>query len=80
MINHRLTGHEYIKDNYKEVVTGSCMSLTFYRRSLGQRLVRRKRSGLSVCKVRTQDPVNFDEEVKSLLTAWRTRPHKCDHD
>ena len=25
----------------------------------------------SVCKVRTQDPENFDEEVKSLLTAWR---------
>jgi hypothetical protein len=22
-----------------------------------------------VCKVRTQDPENFDEEVKSLLTA-----------
>ena len=26
----------------------------------------------SVCKVRTQDPENFDEEVKSLLTAWRS--------
>jgi hypothetical protein len=25
----------------------------------------------SVCKVRTQDPENFDEEVKSLVTAWR---------
>jgi len=24
-----------------------------------------------VCKVRTQDPENFDEEVKSLVTAWR---------
>jgi hypothetical protein len=24
----------------------------------------------SVCKVRTQDPENFDEEVKSLVTAW----------
>ena len=23
----------------------------------------------SVCKVRTQDPENFDEEVKSLVTA-----------
>ena len=23
-----------------------------------------------VCKVRTQDPENFDEEVKSLVTAW----------
>ena len=23
-----------------------------------------------VCKVRTQDPENFDEEVKSLATAW----------
>jgi len=28
----------------------------------------RKRKGI-VCKVRTQDPENFDEEVKSLLTA-----------
>jgi len=27
----------------------------------------------SVCKVRTQDPENFDEEVKSLLTAWRIK-------
>ena len=27
----------------------------------------------SVCKVRTQDPENFDEEVKSLVTAWRKR-------
>ena len=26
----------------------------------------------SVCKVRTQDPENFDEEVKSLVTAWKT--------
>jgi hypothetical protein len=26
----------------------------------------------SVCKVRTQDPENFDEEVKSLVTAWRS--------
>ncbi len=28
----------------------------------------------SVCKVRTQDPENFDEEVKSLVTAlsWCT--------
>ena len=25
----------------------------------------------SVCKVRTQDPENLDEEVKSLVTAWR---------
>jgi hypothetical protein len=25
----------------------------------------------SVCKVRTKDPENFDEEVKSLVTAWR---------
>ena len=24
----------------------------------------------SVCKVETQDPENFDEEVKSLVTAW----------
>ena len=23
-----------------------------------------------VCKVRTQDPENFHEEVKSLVTAW----------
>jgi len=23
------------------------------------------------CKVRTQDPENFDEEVKSLVSAWR---------
>ena len=29
----------------------------------------------SVCKVRTQDPENFDEEVKSLLTAWRILIH-----
>merc|ERR1712026_207326 len=27
--------------------------------------------GRSVCEVRTQDPENFDEEVKSLVTAWR---------
>jgi hypothetical protein len=26
----------------------------------------------SVCKVRTKDPENFDEEVKSLVTAWRS--------
>ena len=26
----------------------------------------------SVCKVRTQDPENFDEEVKSLVTAWHS--------
>ena len=25
----------------------------------------------SGCNVRTQDPENFDEEVKSLVTAWR---------
>ena len=25
-----------------------------------------------VCKVRTKDPENFDEEVKSLVTAWRS--------
>ena len=25
----------------------------------------------SVCKVRTQDPENFDEEVKSMVTAWQ---------
>jgi len=24
-----------------------------------------------VCKVRTQDPENLDEEVKSLVSAWR---------
>ena len=23
-----------------------------------------------VCKLRTQDPENFDEEVKSLVSAW----------
>lgn len=27
---------------------------------------------VSVCKVRTQDPENFDEEVKSLVTAWNS--------
>ena len=27
----------------------------------------------SGCNVRTQDPENFDEEVKSLVTAWRSR-------
>ena len=27
----------------------------------------------SGCNVRTQDPENFDEEVKSLVTAWRTQ-------
>jgi len=32
---------------------------------------------LSVCKVRTQDPENFEEEVKSLLTAWRKRWILC---
>ena len=37
-------------------------SSSFSLRSLG-----------SVCKVRTQDPENFDEEVKSLLTAWRIK-------
>ena len=26
----------------------------------------------SVCKVNTQDPENFDEELKSLVTAWLT--------
>ena len=26
----------------------------------------------SVCKVNTQDPENFDEELKSLVTAWQT--------
>ena len=26
-----------------------------------------------VCKVRTQDPENLDEEVKSLVSAWRSR-------
>ena len=26
----------------------------------------------SGCNVRTQDPENFDEEVKSLVTAWRS--------
>ena len=31
----------------------------------------RKRWEGSVCKVRTQDPENFDEEVKSLVTARR---------
>jgi hypothetical protein len=28
----------------------------------------------SVCKVNTQDPENFDEELKSLVTAWLTLP------
>jgi len=27
-------------------------------------------SSRSVCKVNTQDPENFDEELKSLVTAW----------
>jgi len=26
----------------------------------------------SVCKVRTQEAENFDEEVKSLVSAWRS--------
>ena len=26
----------------------------------------------SGCNVRTQDPENFDEEVKSLVTAWQS--------
>ena len=30
-----------------------------------------KGNGGSGCNVRTQDPENFDEEVKSLVTAWR---------
>ena len=30
----------------------------------------------SVCKVRTQDPENLDEEVKSLVTAWRSQIHE----
>lgn len=29
----------------------------------------------SVCKVKTQYPENFDEEVKSLVTAWRLIPY-----
>ena len=32
-----------------------------------------KGNGGSGCNVRTQDPENFDEEVKSLVTAWRSR-------
>ena len=32
---------------------------------------RRHKSQGSVCKVRTKDPENYDEEVKSLVTAWR---------
>ena len=33
----------------------------------------------SGCNVRTQDPENFDEEVKSLVTAWRfkSRQRPC---
>ena len=31
-------------------------------------------SSRSVCKVNTQDPENFDEELKSLVTAWLTFP------
>ena len=31
-----------------------------------------KGNGGSGCNVRTQDPENFDEEVKSLVTAWRS--------
>ena len=30
-----------------------------------------------VCEVRTQDPENFDEEVKSLLTACYDLLHLC---
>ena len=30
----------------------------------------------SVWKVRTQDPENFDEEVQSLVSAWRTSSSK----
>ena len=29
----------------------------------------------SGCNVRTQDPENFDEEVKSLVTAWQSSLH-----
>ena len=31
----------------------------------------KKEENKSVCKVRTQEAENFDEEVKSLVSAWR---------
>ena len=39
-------------------------------------LWKRKEKGRIVCKVRTQQAENFDEEVKSLVSAWRAL-HLC---
>ena len=35
---------------------------------------------MSVWKVKTQDPENFDEEVKSLVTAWWLMKNKMEED
>ena len=48
----------------------SNQDLVFIFQTLPKRQQRREPG--SVCKVNTQDPENFDEEVKSLVTAWLT--------
>jgi len=42
------------------------------RRAINGRPVKEKERKVSVCKVRTQNPESFDEEVKSLVSAWRS--------
>ena len=37
-------------------------------------VMEKERKG-NVCKVRTQDPENYVEEVKSLVSAWRIVNH-----
>ena len=37
-------------------------------------VMEKERKG-NVCKVRTQDPENYVEEVKSLVSAWRIASH-----
>lgn len=40
------------------------------QRLLAAKKEEKKSNHGSGCNVRTQDPENFDEEVKSLVTAW----------
>ena len=44
---------------------------SFLMKSSFKKKVKRKAVEDIVCKVRTQDPENLDEEVKSLVSAWR---------
>ena len=49
------------------------LSFSFTGRPLiARRPVKEKERKVSVCKVRTQNPESFDEEVKSLVSAWRS--------